>query len=98
MWSGALRSFLDMVTAQVSLVSSLRQHRSAQNGRATCTDRTGLYVRCSKLLRKAELSTGPYVLMNRRLSGFCVRFDGTLGAPFLYIPVVAVRKPVVGPS
>ena len=55
-------------------------------------DGTGLYVRCSKLLWKTEISTGLYVLMNRRLSGFCVRFDGILRAPFLYIPVVQVEN------
>ena len=41
---------------------------------------------------KKEISTGLYVLMNGRSSGFCVRFDGILRAPLLYIPVVQVEN------
>ena len=65
--------------AQFSPPTSVRPERASY----ARTDRTGLYVRCSKLLWKTEISTGLYVLMNRSLSGFCVRFDGILRAPFL---------------
>ena len=80
-----------------SLHSPPHQRRyCSEIGEATRSDGTGLYVRCSKLLWKKEISTGLYVLMNDRSSGFCVRFDGILRAPFLYIPVGPGREPVVG--
>ena len=88
-----LRSFPDALTRRGSLLSSLGNTGPAQDrGERGRFDGTGLYVRCSKPLWKTQISTGPYVLLNCRLSGFYVRFDGILRAAFLYIPVVQVEN------
>jgi hypothetical protein len=66
--------------------------RLPTNARAICAFGTGLYVRCSKLLWEIAFSTGLCVLVEGRLSGFYVRFFGTLGALSIYILYVQVKN------
>jgi hypothetical protein len=71
--------------------------RLPTSARAICAFGTGLYVRCSKLLWRTAFSTGLYVLVEGPLSGFYVRFVGSLGALSIY-PVCLGKEPVLGPS
>ena len=81
-------------SAQFSPPTSVRPERASY----ARTDRTGLYVRCSKLLWKTEISTGLSRAHESKFIGILRAFRRDFTCALLINSCSAGREPVVGPS